>query len=796
MQAAMGRLDPHLARMVDASRDLSSDVKGDQVVGISVQYTGNVEPLRDCGMEVMGDAGGIAIGDIRVDRLEALAALDNVVAVHAPRAVRAHLDTSVPEIHADVVRTGVPGYTGKGVIVGIIDTGIDIFHKNFRKGDGTTRLLSIWDQTLVAGAGESAPAGFGALGVEFTQAQIDAAVQANNQSFRHQDLDGHGSHVTGIAAGNGSQSGNCHLANHYIGVATEADIIFVKALADPGSANTNTDIMKAVQYIFNRATALSKSVVVNMSLGHSIGAHDGTDQEDVFFDGLLNGTTGRVIVVSAGNDGDIGKVDDTDNGDYRNGVHTSGTIAANATAPAIQFVIPPNDKTIDFIDVRYSNAGQLQFTVTDPSGNAVGPIAAAAGKGVATAIGGNTVTIDAFTNAASRNEFLMRINPPAGGAIASGQWTITLKEVSGNQVDYDIWIASSHSDPYPVFAFAQRVAARTITIPATGKNVITVAAYDSQSGTLAEFSSRGPTLAPDNRQKPDLAAPGRETGPASGIVSAKSRARGVWYCCDCCVDFYINESGTSMSAPHVTGVVALMLQKNPSLTFDLIRTTLRTYSRDPGVGGARPNNDWGYGKLDAQLATTNVQAPPGGGGGHITAEATEPTIPTPQENFRLAPVEPGGGTLTRRARPIANSLQGMMARNRENPTAQLIAALVSTHIDEVYQLIHSNRRVATMWHRMSGPALMRSALVSADPRIQGGPILPARVSGNQVTAPRGRLLDLLSRYGSQRLRDDVAVYGPLMLALPGSTLSDLWKQGFVAPAKETAVGDGFANWNT
>jgi len=137
----------------------------------------------------------------------------------------------------------------------------------------------------------------------------------------------------------------------------------------------------------------------------------------------------------------------------------------------------------------------------------------------------------------------------------------------------------------------------------------------------------------------------------------------------------------------------------------------------------------------------------------------------------------------------------MIKRNRENPTAQLLAALVSTHIDEVYQLIHCNRRVATMWHRMSGPAVMRSALVASDPGRPGGAIIPARVSGNRVAEPLGRLLSLLSRYGSQRLRDDVAIYGPLMIALPGSTLSDLWKQSFVASVKETAVEDGFANWN-
>jgi len=790
--------------MIRAMRDPSSGVAGDQVLGISVQYTGSVDALRKAGMIVMGDAGGIAIGDIRLDQLEALASLDNVEEIHAPSRVRAHLDTSVPEIHADLVRTGSPPYTGKGVIVGIVDTGIDILHKNFIDSNSKTRILSLWDQSLVAGTGESAPAGFGTLGVEFTATQINTAIQTNNQSFRHQDVEGHGTHVAGISAGNGSQSGNCHLANHYVGVAPEADLIIVKAIPDANSANKATDITKAVQYIFNRATALGKPAVVNMSLGHSMGAHDGTDADDVFFDGLLAGTTGRSIVVSAGNDGDIGTIDDNANGDYRNGVHSSGHIAANATAPAVQFVIPPNDKTSDYIDLRYSNTGQLRITVTDPGGNSAGPIAANAGNGTATSIGGTNVTISAYVNAAKRNQIFIEIDPPSGGAITSGQWTITLTETSGQPVDYDFWSAGSHSDPYPTFVFAQRVAARTVGIPGTGKNVVTVAAYASQTGALAAFSSRGPTLAPDNRQKPDIAAPGQDSPPASGIMAPKSGARGVFYCCDCCVDFYINMEGTSMSAPHVTGVVALMLEKNPGLTFDVITATLQKFSRSPGTGITVPNNDWGYGKLDAQLATANIPPAPsggGGGGGSITAEPTKTSVSTPLGRLELSPSavpapEPSLASLfAPAAMPIAKRLQGMISGNSQNPAAQLVAALVSTHIDEVYRLIHSNRRVATMWHRMSGPNMMRSVLVGSDPRGNGSAILPAEISGRPLSEPLDRLLHLLQRYGSKRLRDDVSSYGPLMLALPGSTLSDIAAASLAKPVTDRAVEDGFATGN-
>ena len=798
----MARIDPNLQRMLRDMRDESSSTSGDQVTIVTVKYTGDVGALRKAGLTVMGDAGGIAIGDIRLDQVEALAALDNVLEVTTQPRLRLHLDTSVPEIHADVLRTGVPPYTGSGVIVGIVDTGIDILHKCFIKADGkTTRILSIWDQTLVAAAGEKPPAGF-TFGVEFTAAQINAAIQASNEAFRHQDVNGHGSHVAGIAAGNGSQSGNCHGQFKYRGVAPDADLVIVKGLADPNSANQQTNISLAVDYILGVAAAPppGKPVVVNLSLGHAVGAHDGTDASEVHFDALLTGSTGRAIVISAGNDGAIGSADDIANGDYRRGVHTSGTIAANASSPPIKFFIPPKDKTPDFMDLRYSTAGRLQITVTEPGGASIGPIAPAASAGAATPIAGNLLTVDSELLAGARNYISLTLAPPAGGAITSGYWTVVLKETSGNPVDYDFWINSSHSDPYPVFEFSQRNNARTVGMPGTAKNVITVASYGSEDGGLADSSSRGPTLAADNRQKPDIAAPGLETAPVSGIVSVKSKARGVFFCCDCCVDFYVDLSGTSMSAPHVTGVVALMLQKKPTLTFDQIRKKLQTSARAPGGAVATPNNDWGFGKIDAKAAVDDPLPGPGGGGGFITDQPRP--FATPIERLEMSPVvhdagaasAPESDAKTSTEWRIANRLRDMISRTSDNPTAQLIAALVSTHIDEVYQLIHSNRRVATMWHRMSGPILMRSALIGSEPSAHR-PLIPVEVDGSKTSEPLGRLLALLCRYGSKRLRDDVSTYGPLMLALLGTTLSDLRNLSFVAPQRATAVGDGFASWN-
>jgi subtilisin family serine protease len=175
-----------------------------------------------------------------------LSQLPSVISIAKHRLPVLQLDDSVPEVTATNLwsRTGdnFHGYTGRGVIIGIIDTGIDFRHKNFIKPDGTTRIRRIWDQTIYAPlnppqAGETAPSAItGAFaatlgyGVEYTWQQINKTLTMENPPLRvrHQDEHVHGSHVAGIAAGNGKQAGGCHGEYHYIGVAPEADLVVVR----------------------------------------------------------------------------------------------------------------------------------------------------------------------------------------------------------------------------------------------------------------------------------------------------------------------------------------------------------------------------------------------------------------------------------------------------------------------------------------------------------------------------------------------------------------------------------------
>ena len=221
------KLDPHLrARYRAYEQALEFEPEGGHAgaihVPVAVVFEGEPRRLAEAGLLIRSVYGPIAYGDVRVADLQRLTELPTVKRIEQESQARKLLDDSVPEIHAPTVWEGTPSFKGTGVIVGVVDTGIDIFHHCFRS-DGTTRILSIWDQTLPA---SNPPTGF-TYGQRFDPNAIKAGLDHPDQAFAHQDVDGHGTHVAGTAAGDGSQSGNCHLSDHFIGVAPDADLVAV-----------------------------------------------------------------------------------------------------------------------------------------------------------------------------------------------------------------------------------------------------------------------------------------------------------------------------------------------------------------------------------------------------------------------------------------------------------------------------------------------------------------------------------------------------------------------------------------
>ncbi|MFH8369789.1 S8 family peptidase [Streptomyces sp. NPDC018031] len=542
----------------------------------------DVERLsQEAGLTVLTRAGDIVGGEIGLDRLAELDGSEAVGYVEASRPTLPELDAAVPESRADQVHTGPPGLRGAGVIVGVVDSGVDWRHGCFRDPAGTSRILRIWDQHLTPGTGESSPAPFG-HGVEYQRSAIDNALGAADPTsvVRHMDdSDGHGTHVAGIAAGDGSAAGNGKPAFTFVGVAPEADLVVVANRVTTEAMGDSMGTLEAVGYIFELAETLQRPAVVNISQGDNLGPHDGSSLLERGIDNLL-GAPGRALVKSAGNAANAG-------------IHATGRVSEGGS-DVVRFVVPADDATPDTLDVWYSGDDRISLRISSPSGTASTEIEPGSTVAELDLPGGNKAFVDSVVHHPQNgdNRIYVQLSRGSQTEIRPGTWSLTL---TGRTVaDGGRWHAwVERGQIVPQFIGAHRDDAVTISVPGTSRKVLTAASYITKGagqGTLSTFSSRGPTR--DGRPAPTLAAPGQAV--TSALVGASGANQ------------YQSMSGTSMAAPHLTGVCALLLQARPTMTqADLVRLLTDTARQDPFTGEA-PGNDWGAGKVDASAAVDSA----------------------------------------------------------------------------------------------------------------------------------------------------------------------------------------------
>ncbi len=548
------------------------------------------QELEAAGARVHTELPGLFTASIPASAVDRVAALDGVIGIRAGAPCAPELDLSVPATGLQWLRGPGPAFTGlngNGVLVGIVDSGVDYQHGDFRDSTGATRIVNIWDQT-VPGPG---PTGLTfPYGKEWTQAQIDLGTCLQVDTLEH------GTHTAGIAAGDGSQTGGAIPAFNFAGMAPRADLIVIQTdfLAP--------EVIDAVQYVFAKATARGQSAVVNLSLGTQYGSHDGNSEFEQALNALVG--PGRIVVKSAGND--RGKA-----------VHAE----VFATAPGASATVSVAGSGLYRyfeIDGYYNATERLRVRVTTPNGTVIGPLAVntenAPWPGQVTQNGTVYVVHDSLTG--GRKNIYMQVQIEQSNRNMNGTWTITLlaDQLGPANGEVDFWRFIADPNVTANFVAGNQSTEELITEPGNAPDLITVGAWVTKSswtacngvltsyagmpvaGSLAPFSSPG--LTRDGRMKPDLVAPGSAIGSTTSFDvphTCPPSPTGSEF-----LDDGMNHrmlSGTSLSAPHVTGAVALLLQKFGAMTPGQVRTYLQAHALADGFTGGVPSKDWGYGKL-------------------------------------------------------------------------------------------------------------------------------------------------------------------------------------------------------
>jgi minor extracellular serine protease Vpr len=584
-----------LAKMSSTSHRIASTISSDGTIRYgAIVYTHDGESLRSMGIHINSNLPDFVTAQVTVQDLTRLASLESVSFLDPGRIHKPLLDISVPETGAKLLHAGFINntpYKGNGAIVLIYDTGIDWKHFDFRKAGDTTksRILYIWDQTLTPNSNEHSPSGFN-YGVEYTQTQIEGELSGSARGVvREKDIEGHGTHVASIAAGN-SQAFN----NKYIGMAPEADIIVVK-----GGDGTFSDLheINGLTYAQNKATALNEPIVVNMSLGGQLGPHDGTNPDEVAVNSFVTSNSGRVVCISAGNDG-------------ANRIHVNGTVGSDSpdsisiSVPSYKPYASGAGNNYFVLDVWLQNNKALSATVRSPNNIVF------SGQLNNEVYGPNHSdgSIDIYDRNDPQNShrhLQVYIYDSTSSVPRAGTWTINFNTTEAS-VAYDAWIDSDLNGPSA--SLPNGNTNKTVAMPGTSSGAITVGSYTTRSvwydyhglgwtygttdGAISSFSSIGPTA--DSRQKPDIAAPGQvivaalsgnvdTTGSSSDIVVGQKHQ---------------TMQGTSMSCPHATGGAALLLSANSSLTAAQIKNYFTSTANADAFAAGLPNYIWGYGKLD------------------------------------------------------------------------------------------------------------------------------------------------------------------------------------------------------
>ncbi len=469
--------------------------------------------------------------------------------------------------------TGAEALSGKGILIAVIDSGIDYLLRDFQNEEGS-RILYLWDQTLETNGDN---AGVFSIGKEFTKEDIDMAIAVSNTGNRRPDYgvareivpsvdtSGHGTAVAGIAAGSS-------VSPLYQGVAPQSELIIVKLRGRTQDASLTTDLMRGIAYVVRKAEELERPIVINISIGDTYGSHDGTTLLERFIDSVCD--NGRnVICIGAGNEA------------VTNG-HTSFIPRSEVR---VEMSVAERERGVN-VQIWKNYVDTCEIALEAPNGERFSVDMRYRGKQEWTVVNTQLLIYVALPKPYTVNEEIFFDFIPLQENVGSGIWTFIIAPISENQHDYHMFLPNSNVRNFGT-RFIRPTPELTMTIPAFSKRALTVGAYDIAISSYADFSGRGREMGVEGREffatdsKPDITAPG------VGIMAPATGGG------------YASFSGTSFATPLVTGSVALLMEwgivrGNDSFLYgEKVKAYLRKGAQQLSSDRYYPNNKTGWGAL-------------------------------------------------------------------------------------------------------------------------------------------------------------------------------------------------------
>ncbi len=545
---------------------------------VIAKYSGDIlqiEELDNVYVEILNNT--FAIISLTLENAKEMLSYEQINYVEIPKKLsivqqeRDFLDEYYKEKY--ICPTNDTNLTGKGVLVSILDSGIAYQHKDFRNNDGSTRILYLWDQTVNG----SPPENF-YQGTLYTKAMIDLSL-ARQIPLPTYDSVGHGTMVAGICVGNGNLSDG-----KYKGVAPDAEMMVVKVgRSEYESFAMSTEFMRGIKFSYDMAKKEDLPLVINMSYGTNIGSHFGDSLFEEYIDDMITSYP-STIVVASGNEGNAG--------------HHYSSVLMNDETENIKFDISGGLRNVE-ISLWKNFVDDFSVELVSPSGESTGKIFMSSTASIVKLSDCKISVLYAPpTPYRIIQEVYMHI---AFDTVSQGTQDWTLNVYSEKVVDgrFEIWLPITEEVSRQT-RFINATQATTLTIPSTANTVITVGGYDTTTNKIAEFSGRG--FKANEINKPDLVAPGIDIITTTNLLS------------------YDTTTGTSFSAPFVTGACAVLMQygivdQNEVFLFGekLKAYLMKGAKRTPE--NVYPNRDFGYGTLclentlDILRVVNNTQMP-------------------------------------------------------------------------------------------------------------------------------------------------------------------------------------------